>query len=427
VTGLTDYTLSSLLVTLSLFLIPLAAIGVALTNAGLNRTRSVSHGLFLSVCAFSLGAFVYFAFGFAIQGAPSLIPVTSNSATRHWDWIGGGTLLAHGLAPDALLSWQFVAFGMLAGGLASLIPVAAAAERWRTTPTLISTILLGLFIFPFFAHAIGNGGWLGANGAVFGKGPGVRDAAGAGFIHAVGGLTALAVVWIIGPRRGKYNASGMPAATPGHNGPLILAGCLLALPGWFGLNVAGSILFGGVASSRAPFIAVITFLSAVGGAMTAAGLAKLRFGKPDASLFANGWTCGLVSSSAACAWTKPLAALLVGVVAGALVVYAIELLELRLKIDDPAGAISVHAIGGLWGLLATGILDGGAHALPQLVAIATLLGCVFPLSYGLNSLLNLVVHFRVQPEKERQGMDLSELGAGAYPEFMVHRDDLGFR
>jgi Amt family ammonium transporter len=423
---LTDYTLSSLLVSVSLFVIPLAAIGIALMNAGLNRTRSVSHGLFLSLCTFGLGAFVYFAFGFAIQGAPSLLPPTL-SPGRHWDWIGNGTVFAHGLAPDAVLSWQFVAFGMFAAGLASLIPVGAAAERWRTTPTLISTILLGLFVFPFFAHAVGNGSWLGAHGAVFGNGPGVRDAAGAGFIHAVGGLTALSVVWILGPRRGKYNASGMPAATPGHNAPLILSGCLLALPGWLGMNVAGSILFGGAEFSRAPVIVVITCLSAVGGGMTAAGLTKLRFGKPDASFYANGWTCGLVASSAACAWTKPLAALLVGIVAGALVVYSIELLELRLKIDDPAGAISVHGVGGLWGLLATGILDGGAHALAQLLAIATLLGLVFPLSYGLNSLANLVVRFRVPPEKERQGMDLSELGAGAYPEFMVHRDDLGFR
>lgn len=425
--GLTDYTLSALLVTVSLFLIPLAALGLALTNAGLNRTRSVSHGLFLSLCTFGLGAVVYFAIGFAVQGAPSLVPPTSPPFIRHWDWFGGGTLFAHGLAPDAVLSWQFVAFGMLAAGMTSLIPVAAGAERWRTTPTLISTILLTAITFPLFAHAIGNGGWLGASGAVFGTGPGVRDAAGAGFIHAVGGVTALSVAWIMGPRRGKYNAAGMPAATPGHNSPLTLSGCFLALPGWFGLNIAGSILFGGAEFSRAPFIAVITFLSAVGGSMTAAGLSKLRFGKPDASLCANGWTCGLVSSSAACAWTKPLPALLVGIIAGALVVYAIELLELRLKIDDPAGAISVHGIGGLWGLLAAGILNGGAQAIPQLVGIATVLGCVFPLSYALNFIENRFVYFRVQPEKERQGMDLSELGAGAYPEFMVHRDDLGLR
>lgn len=419
--------LSSVVVTLSLFFVPLAAVGIALMNAGLNRTRSVAHGLFLALCTFSIGAVVYFVLGFAIQGVPRAPTSTLAAGTKHWDWIGGGTLFGHGLTPDAVLSWQFLLFGMMAAGFTCIIPLGAVAERWRTAPALVSTVLLAGLVFPLFGHAIGTGGWLGTNGVLFQMGAGVRDAGGSGYIHAIGGLSALAVMWIIGPRRGKYTAAGMPTATPGHNAAFILAGCSLALPGWFGLNVAGSILFGGVEFSRVPLIAVITLLSAAGGALAAAAVTGIRFGKPDASLCANGWTCGLVSSSAACAWTNPAEALLVGLVAGALVVYVIELLELRLKVDDPAGAISVHGVGGLWGLFAAGLLNGGTQFVPQLLGIATLLGTVFPLTYCLSLIENRLIHFRVRPEAERQGLDLSELGAGAYPEFMVHRDDLGFR
>jgi ammonium transporter, Amt family len=423
---LTDSSLSSLLVTVSLFLVPLAAAGLALMNSGLTRTRSVAHSLFLSLCTFSLATVVYFAFGFAIQGAPTLPSWSLTLGGRHWDWIGSGAFFGRGLQSDALLTWQFVCFGLLAAGLTALIPIGTGAERWRTAASLTSTALLAGLVFPLFAHWAGNSGWL-ASGGILGKEMGLRDAAGSGFIHATGGLSALAIAWILGPRRGKYTTAGMPTATPGHNAAFILFGCSVALPGWIGLNTAGAILFGGIEFSHAPSIAIITVLSAAGGALAAAALTRARFGKPDASLCANGWTCGLVSSSAACAWTTPAEALLVALVAGALVVYAIELLELRMRVDDPAGAISVHGVGGLWGLLAAGILNGGTQFVPQLLGIATLLGFVFPVLYGLNYVANRFVPYRARPESERQGMDLTELGAGAYPEFMLHRDDSAFR
>jgi len=162
----------------------------------------------------------------------------------------------------------------------------------------------------------------------------------------------------------------------------------------------------------------------------AAAVTRIRFGRVDASLVANGWLAGLVASSAGAAFLKPAAGILVGAVAGALVPIAIDLLETRLGVDDPGGAISVHAIGGLWGLCAVATLsDVGAQRgsrgqwLAQLVGIATLLGFVLPLTYGLNWLLNRVYHQRVDVEGEWRGMDLHELGAGAYPEFVVHSDD----
>jgi Amt family ammonium transporter len=174
---------------------------------------------------------------------------------------------------------------------------------------------------------------------------------------------------------------------------------------------------------------VNTTLAAASAGLVAAVITRMRFGKSDASLSANAWVGGLAASSAACAFVKPAAAVMIGLVGGALVTLSVEWFELWLAVDDPAGAISVHAVGGIWGVLALGLFDlrgvGGGHSgqwLAQVVGVATLLGIVLPLTYGLNWLLNLFYPQRVAVEGERLGMDLYELGAGAYPEFVTHTD-----
>ncbi len=235
----------------------------------------------------------------------------------------------------------------------------------------------------------------------------------------------------------------MPTAVPGHNIVYVLFGCLLALVGWIGLNSSGAILFTGAEPGRVVLIAVNTTLAAVSATLTTAVITRVRFGKPDASLSANGWVSGLVASSAACAFISPAAAVMIGLVAGALVTYSVELFELRLAVDDPGGAISVHAVAGLWGIMALGlfarfprglsnVVGGAALAsvnadsgqwLAQLAGVATLLGFVLPLTYGLNWLVNRFYPQRVALEGERQGMDLHELGAGAYPEFITHTEE----
>jgi Amt family ammonium transporter len=258
------------------------------------------------------------------------------------------------------------------------------------------------------------------------------DGGGSGTIQVVGGVTALSITWILGPRRGKFSAEGMPAALPGHNVVLVLLGCMFAWVGWMALNSAGAMLFLGVEAGRVVLIAINTTLCAASSGLAAAVVTRVRFGRPDASLSANGWIAGLVASSAGAAFLKPAAAMIVGGVAGMLVVWVADFLEFQLAIDDPGGAVSVHAAGGVWGVLAVGVLAdvGGAghhtegQFLAQLVGIATLLGFVLPLTYGLNWLLDRVYGQRVRREGELQGMDLFELGAGAYPEFDVHGDDL---
>jgi Amt family ammonium transporter len=259
------------------------------------------------------------------------------------------------------------------------------------------------------------------------------DAGGGSAIQVTGGLTALSMAWILGPRRGKYTPEGMPSAIPGHNSVLVSFGCLLALIGWTALNSAGALLFYGAAAGTTVRIAINTILCAGAAGVMAACITRVRFGKPDASLTANGWVGGLAASSAACAFILPAEAVVVGGIAGALVVFSVEWFELRLKVDDPAGAISVHGVTGLWGILAVGLFadftalgsssgagSSSGQLLAQLVGVATLLGFVLPQTYALNWLINRFYPQRIGPEGERQGMDLHELGAGAYPDFKTH-------
>ncbi len=416
-----------------ILLVPFAIAGLSLISTGLNRSRSAAHGMLMSLCVCSVAVLVYFACGFGWQGFSGGPAHIVNAAGKAWNWLGAGPLFLRDFefigSPRSLT----LLLQMFSVALASIIPVASGAERWRIGAACASTALLAGWTYPLFAHWVCSGGWLAELGANFGTGRGFVDPGGASFIHVVGGLTALSIAWLLGPRHGKFAPDGLPAAMPGHNAVIVLFGCLLALIGWLGLNSAGVILFAGMQPARSILIAVNTSLSAASAAMAAVVITRVRFGKPDASLTANGWVSGLVASSAVCGFVKPAEAVIIGMVAGGLVIFAIEVVELRMGVDDPAGAISVHAAGGIWGVLAVGIFgqfpsqaanhDSGQF-LAQLVGVATLIGFVLPLTYSLNWLLDRCLRQRVSLEAERQGIDLFELGAGAYPDFVTHREDL---
>ncbi len=408
-----------------ILVVPFAAAGLALINTGLCRSRSAAHSMLASLCAIGVAGIVYVVCGFAWQGFAGRPAHAVTIAGKTWSWIAAEPFFLRGLelgsSPASLAAW----LQMLSVGLAALIPLGSGADRWRLGASCASTALLAGWTYPLFAHWVWGGGWLAQLGVSYGMGRGFMDAGGSGSIHAVGGLTALAIAWILGPRRGKYSLEGMPAAIPGHNAVLVLFACLLALLGWLGLNCAGAILFAGAESGRAVLVAVNTTLCAVSATLAAAAMTRIRFRRPDASLCANGWVGGLVASSAACPFIAPAAAIAIGLVAGALVTVSVEWLELHFTVDDPGGAISVHAVCGFWGLLALGPFgaNGAGQWLAQVVGVGTLLGFVLPLTYGLNWVLNRVYPQRVAVEGERQGMDLYELGAGAYPDFSTHAEE----
>ncbi len=395
-----------------------------LINAGFNRTSAVAHALFSPLLAMAIAAFAYLSVGFAWQGTPAIsghsLPLFGSS----WNWIATGPAFLAGVNLEGSATALSALFGLFSVALCVAIPVFAGAERWRLGAILASTAILAAITFPLFAHWVWGGGWLHPLPVLAGRpARGFVDSAGSGCIHAVGGLSALAVAWLLGPRRNKFNSNGMPTATPGHNSAFILLGCFLALQGWLGLNAAGALLNAHTDLQNTVRVALNTLFAAVGGVISSAFITKVRFQKPDASLCVNGWVSGLVASSASCAFLKPAESMLIGLIGGTLVVFSVEILEVHLKIDDPGGAISVHGLGGIWGLLAAGLFLGSDQLVVQLVGIATLLGFVFPVTFGLNAALHRVLPYRIAREGERQGADLSELGAGAYPEFMIHRDD----
>jgi Amt family ammonium transporter len=389
-----------------ILMVPFAIAGIALLNTGLGRSRSAAHAMTSSLCVISVAVLIYFAWGDAIQAYPT----TPGTFLRGVGFTFGPAGIA------ALLAFFSVA-------LASLIPLGAASDRWRISAACASTVLFAGCIYPVYARLAWRHFLSGD--VKLGLGHFFIDIGGSGVIQATGGLTALSVVWLLGPRRGKYLPNGMPAAIPAHNGVYVLFGCMLAWIGWMGLNSASAIVYDPRAQiENSVLVAINTTFSAMAAALTAAAVTRIRFRKPDASLIANGWVGGLVASSAGCASLKPATAVLTGFVAGALVVIAIEFLEFTLKIDDPCGSVSVHAVAGVWGLLAVGIFSGsGGQLLAQLVGVATLLGLILPLTYGLNWLLNRFIPYRVSSDGEGQGLDLHELGADAYPEFAVHADE----
>ena len=412
-----------------ILLIPLALAGLALMNCGLGRSRSAAHALMASLTVASVAGIAYVVCGFAWQsfaGRPAFALIV---AGKPWNWIGADRFFLSGLDFDGSPAALAACFGVFAAALAACIPLGAGAERWRLAGSIASAAVLGGWTFPLFAHWAWGAGWLQQLGPNYGLGIGFADAGGAGAIQAVGGLTALSVAWILGPRRGKYSPDGTPTAIPGHNSIFVLCGCLLAFTGWIGLNGASAILFYGVSPARVGLIAVNTLLCAGSALLVTALVTRARFSKPDASLSANGWVAGLVASSAGAPFLPPAAALIVGIVTGALIPICVEWFELRLGIDDPGGAVSVHGLAGLWGLLAAGLFarfpgDRPDQVLAQLMGIAAIIGFIFPLTYGSNWILNRFIRYRVAPEGERQGMDLHELGSHAYPEAAGYLDEM---
>jgi Amt family ammonium transporter len=409
-----------------ILLVPLVAAGLALVNAGFGRGRSAAHSMLSAMCVFAVAVLVYLAVGFSLQGfagGPArLLPLSG----RTWNLLGSGRLMMRGIVFNGSVLSLIACLQLFSVAIAAIIPLGAGSDRWRLGASCASAALLAGITYPIFAHWVWGGGWLAQLGALASCGSGAIDAGGAGVIQAVGGMAALSITWILGPRQGKYEASGM--AIPAHNMPFVLFGCMLTLIGFLGLDSAGAMLFAGAPTGSIALIAVNNIVAASIALLTALVVTGLRYGKPDASITANGFVIGLVSISGVCSMVSPAIAAAVGLVAGLLVPFSVEWLD-RFGFDDPSGTISVHGLGGIWGILATGLF---VHARPgqwlaQMAMVSALLGFVLPVTYGLNWLLNRFYPQRISKDGERQGLDLSELGAGAYPEVTPVNKDFLYR
>ncbi len=407
-----------------LLLAPLAIAGVALINTGLGRSRSAAQALLGNLAIVAVSAIVFAFVGASFAGTLGSSEIVLHAAGKSWSILGLGPFLLRGLGSAAPQAQLALLFEFLAVAMAALLPWGSGVDRLRLTAGCSVAAILAVIVFPLAAHWIWGGGWLAQLGVNFSLGAGFLDAGGAATVHALGGLSALAVVWIVGPRRGKFPKEGLSTAMPGHSAVYVLFGCLLASVGWLAWNTAGAIIWLHAPLSALPGTAVNTLLSASAALATTFSVTRFRFGKPDASLCANGWLAGLVASCACAGIVTPAESLFIGGVAGIFTPLLVELFELALSVDDPSGAVTVHGAASLWGLLAAGVFAPQAgQLLAQLIGIAALLGLALPLLYFLFLLVNRFVPFRVDPDGERIGMDLHELGGGAYPEFVSHRDE----
>ena len=413
---------------LCILLTPFAAAGLALIHQGLGRSRSAAHAMLATLCALAVAAIAFVMVGASWAGFSGGSAHAFHWGGAQWNWLGNEALFARSISLDGSFGSLVLCLQVFTVGLGCIIPLSTGTDRWRLAPICLASAIFAGFVYPIFAHWVWGGGWLSQLTANFGIPP-FQDVGGAAVIQVTGGLMALSTAWILGPRRGKYTGDGMATAIPGHNIVLVLFGCLIALVGWIGLESAASILFFAVTPERVVGIVLNAVLSASAGCLAAVLTTQIRYRKPDASLSANGWIAGLVAGSAGCASLAPAAAILFGAVAGLLTTYLVELFELRLLVDDPGGAISVHAGAGIWGLIAFAVFNNqsgatvGSRLLAQGIGVATLIGFILPLIHGMNLLLNRCVPYRVDRDGDWQGMDIRELGAGAYPEFVIHADE----
>lgn len=366
--------------------------GFALVEAGFTRAKNAGNIIMKNVMDFSLGSLTYWAFGFALAYGGSSI----------------GGFLAYGdlfFFDDQSRAGEWF-FQVVFAATAATIISGAVAGRVKFTSYLIYTPFITGLIYPVVTHWVWGGGWLSEIGFF--------DFAGSGVVHMLGGVAALAGVLIVGPRIGKYDKDGTPRSIPGHSVTLGALGVFILWFGWYGFN-AGSTLAAVGQDIATP--AVTTTLAAAAGALGAMFTAWIITGKPDVGFTLNGVLAGLVGVTAGTASLSFGGSVLVGLVAGVIMVFSVMALE-KVGIDDPVGAISVHGTAGLWGLIAVGLLTSDANIGIQLVGALAIATWAFGTSFLVFKVIDLTVGMRVTPTEEREGLDRSEHGGEAYPEFV---------
>jgi Amt family ammonium transporter len=434
------------------FLVMFMQAGFAMVESGLTRVKNANHTYMMNFLVYACGLFSYWLIGFAIQmgGAAGnanlggLQPLGGEQTVtlfgKTWGLFATAGMFLSGHAYDVGVMVLFL-FQMVFMDTALTIVTGACAERWKFLAFTVSSIVMGALTYPLFGNWAWGGGWLSQLGTNLGLGKGYADFAGSGVVHSVGGLTALAVCLIIGPRIGKYNADGSPNALLGHDVSAVLIGCFILAFGWFGFNPGSTLGASAAGNLRIGTIAVNTMLAGCTGTMGAILYMWSLKGKPDMSMSGNGLLAGLVAITAPSGFVSPVASCIIGLVAGVLVCVSCFFVERNLKVDDPVGAISVHGTNGLWGVLSVGLFAdgtsnyGGAwngvtgsvtglfygdagQLVAQLVGISTLLGVVFTLSLVINLGIEFFIGHRVSQETELEGLDIPEMGQLGYPEFV---------
>jgi len=389
------------------------AAGFAMLEAGLVRAKNTAEILTKNIVLFAIACIMYMVVGYNIMygdGVNPYIPGLSFFLGGDNDpaavlqqgtdgWYDGDY---YSVMADFFFQMVFVATAMS-------IVSGAVAERMKLWAFLLFAIAMTGFIYPVQGYWKWGGGFLDAAG--------FNDFAGSGVVHLCGAAAALAGVLLLGPRKGKYGPNGEIKPIPGANLPLATIGTFILWLGWFGFNGGSELVLSNVGEANAVAkIFVNTNMAAAGGVVAALVTARLLFGKADLTMALNGALAGLVAITAEPLAPSPEAATLVGVVGGILVVFSIITLD-KLKIDDPVGAISVHGVVGMWGLLAVAITNAEASFGAQFLGLAVIFGWTFVASLVVWGIIKAVMGIRVSEEEEFEGVDIGECGLEAYPEF----------
>ncbi len=379
--------------------------GFAMVETGFTRAKNAINIMMKNLMDFCLGSIAFWAIGFGLM-----------FGTTKTGWFGTDGFFLSDWTPDGdpwiLAFWMFqVVFAATAATIVS----GAMAERTKFVGYLLYSAVISAVIYPIFGSwAWGNlfhgNGWLGKLGFI--------DFAGSTVVHSIGGWAALAGAIVLGPRIGKYGKDGAIKPILGHSMTLAALGVFILWIGWFGFNPGSTT----AANKSIAIIFVTTNLSACAGATTALFASWLKFGKPEIGMTLNGALAGLVAITAGCANVSPGSAIIIGAIAGVLVVFSVLFID-RIKIDDPVGAVSVHAVNGAWGTLAAGLFNMGGTSLSmvgvQLLGIVACFVWTFPLAFGLFKLIDKTIGLRVSPEEELEGLDMVEHGGVAYPDFGI--------
>ena len=439
------------------FLVMFMQAGFAIVETGLTRAKSANHTMMMNFMVYGVGMLAYYLIGFAIQmggvGAVANLGGTTPLSAEHTIHFFGkdlgifgqnGYLLMHHGTYDVGVMVVFL-FQMVFMDTALTIVTGTAAERWKYAAFVVSSFLLGAFTYPLFANWAWGGGWLATLGTNFGLGHGYADFAGSGVVHSVGGITALAMGIMIGPRIGKYTRDGKANAIPAHDIVIVLTGCFILAFGWFGFNPGSTLGASSNGNLRIGSVAVNTMLAGMAGSFSAILYMWIEYGKPDASMSGNGLLAGLVAITAPSGFVNPIASVIIGFIAGGLVCISVEFFDRVAKIDDPVGAISVHGTNGIWGVISVGLfadgksnyggswngVSGGVTGLfygdagqlvAQLIGVATLVGLIFTISFVFNLAVEFFVGQRVPAKAELEGLDIPEMGALCYPDFVLKTD-----
>ncbi|MEL6223498.1 MAG: ammonium transporter [Cyanobacteria bacterium J06627_8] len=387
--------------------------GFGMLETGFCRQKNAVNILSKNLIVFALATLAFWAIGF------SLMFGGSNGFLGGGGWFLTGDKAAYGLDGGTLEVSVFFLFQAAFAGTAATIVSGAVAERIKFIDFILFSVLLTGIAYPISGNWVWGGGMLSSIG--FLGGTGFSDFAGSTVVHSVGGWAALMGAAILGPRIGKYQG-GQPSALPGHNMSIATLGCLILWIGWFGFNPGSEL----AASLNVPYIAVTTNLAAAAGGVAALITSWVVSGKPDLSMIINGILAGLVGITAGCAVVGYLGAVIIGLVAGIIVVFSVYFFD-SIQIDDPVGAISVHLVNGIWGTLAVGLFDleaglffggGITQLLAQIVGILTIGLWTVVLSTIFWLVLKSVLGLRVSEEEELMGLDIGEHGMEAYSGFV---------